>query len=465
MRPTKFRRPDIGRPATAGPYSVRRPGHAPSNSDVTSPSARSLKGRTPSASSTSPQKTVMVTRPNTSHSSHASISSHNSPARSTTSAKSITSKAMSSPRSSPPKAKSIANIGALSSSPSKPDEDFTMVVPTLTGLRESFQPSIPQTIDSSDDDDTATPLKPLKVYEDPFSSTGDQTTPRPAFAPVLGELPVNEDLVNVIRNGGDNTDDAEANLMSPGRLKQNTRLLDSGINKIKSKSLDVHGFRKLQGMIKENKAAWSDDRFSVLLLGLFEYLEAPLTSLSPEKAQDVKTQILATIKIMLKKDREAFVPYVINGFESLLVARGGYDSRSHIVSGLELIAKELVELGDPQASANSIVTQLQSEKITVEGSRTLSMGFHALKDLLAAKPEFVPSDASVEKMCKLLTKCIGDSDSGVRMDSMAFCVELHDRIGEARFWSAFGDVSGESKNLITYYVARRAKDLAVAAEA
>jgi CLIP-associating protein 1/2 len=461
MRPTKFRpapRPELtARPATAGPYSVRRPGHGPTNSDGTSPSTtRTVKARTPSASSTSPPKRP-TTRPNTSHSSHTSQSSHASPVRSTVN------RAAASPRASPAKPKS--SYSALtSSSPSKADEDFTMVVPTLAGLKGPHPQSVPQTIESSDEDEVVTPLKSMKVYEDPFSSTDDQSTPRPAIsAPVLGEVAVNEDASMLARNGMNGMNGSEMTKtapISPERIKQNSRLLDSGITKIKAKSLDVHGFRKLQGMIRDNKAAWADDRFDALLLGLFEYLESPLTSLSPEKVQDVKAQILATIKLMYKKDREAFRPHVPKGLESLLATRSCYDARAHIVSGLELLADELVTLADPKQTTDKITSQLQSEQMTLEGCRTLSMGLHVLKELLDAKNDFTPSGEEVKEMCKLAARCLESSESGVRMDAVQLCVSVHSRVGEATFWNALGGVKDDPKSLITYYIVKRQRELA-----
>jgi CLIP-associating protein 1/2 len=459
MRPTKFRpapRPELtARPATAGPYSVRRPGHGPTNSDGTSPSTNRMpKARTPSASSTSPPKRP-TTRPNTSHSSHTSQSSHASPVKSTVS------RVAASPRASPAKAKPSYN-SPTSSSPSKADEDFTMVVPTLSGLKGPHPQSVPRTIDSSDEDEIVTPLKSMKVYEDPFSSTDDQTTPRPIItAPVLEEVAVNEDARNLVRNDMNGSETAaKATPISPERMKQNSRLLDSGITKIKAKSLDVHGFRKLQGMIRDNKAAWSDDKFDVLLLGLFEYLEAPLTSLSPEKVQDVKAQILATIKLMYKKDRDAFRPHVPKGLESLLATRSCYDARAHIVSGLELLADELVTLADPKQTTDTITSQLQCEQMTLEGCRTLSMGLHVLKELLDAKKEFVPSEEEVKEMCKLAARCLESSESGVRMDAVQLCVSLHSRVGETRFWGALGGVKDDPKSLITYYIVKRQREVA-----
>lgn len=469
MRPTKFRpapRPElIARPATAGPYSVRRPGHGPSNSDssTTSPStSRPTKARTPSASSNSPPKKP-IARPNTSHSSrpttsqssYASHSSHTSPAKSTVS------RAAHSPRPSPAKGpikvKSAMNL--MSPSPSKADEELTMVVPTITGLNSSNTPKA-QLIDSSDDEDTVTPLRPVKVYEDPFSSTDDQTTPRPAItASVLEEVPVNEDAANVTRNGLHGTDADKLSQMSPEKFKQNTRLLESGINKIKAKSLDVHGFRKLQGMIRDNKIGFVDNKFDDLLLGLFEYLEAPLISLPPEKIQDVKAQILATIKLMYKKDRELFRPHVLKGFESILATRSCYDARAHIVSGLELLADELVTLADSKQTTETITSQLQSEQMNLEGCRTLSMGLHVLKELIDFKKDFVPTFEEVNEMCALAARCLESSESGVRMDAVQLCVSVHSRVGENQFWSALGGVKDDPKSLITYYIVKRQREV------
>jgi CLIP-associating protein 1/2 len=74
------------------------------------------------------------------------------------------------------------------------------------------------------------------------------------------------------------------------------RLLDSGIAKIRSRTLDPHGFRMLQGLarnhpvrqaLQENNGEeipydiWDDGtKFGELLISLLDYLEAPIVSLS-----------------------------------------------------------------------------------------------------------------------------------------------------------------------------------------
>lgn len=445
VRPTKFRpRPEIARPATAGPYSVRRPPHATTNTSETSnasPENTSCRARTPSVTTSPPRRTVP--RPDTSQSNH-SHPLHPSPSKEHTD-----SKIPLSPRTSP-KA-NVVNKHAHIPSPAKDDEDLTMVMPNATSLpaQEVDQPNPP----------VLNPAKSLTVYEDPFSAADDQTTPRPTFsAPVLEEVPVNEDAAKLGMPNSATDGALKDTSLSPEKRKQNSKLLDSGITRINSKSLDVHGFRKLQGLIRENKVTWTDDRFDALLLGLFDYLEAPLASLAPEKAQDVKAQILATINVMLKKDREAFRSHVPKGMRSLLATRSSYDSRVHIVSGLDILASELVTLGSPEGTANTIITVLQNQEMSVEGCRMLSMGLRVLTELLDTATSWAHTDIEISNLANLAVRCLESTDSRVRMDATHLCVALHMCIGENNFWNQVMGIKDDPKNLVTYYIVKRQKE-------
>jgi CLIP-associating protein 1/2 len=359
--------------------------------------------------------------------------------------KHVVSRSPVSPRESP------KSLTTQTSSPSKGDEDFTMVIPR--GLPTESKPI---TDLKNFNRDAITPAKSLKVYEDPFSDNDDQATPRPMFTvPVLGEVPINEDAINLTKADGI----AGFEMTSPEKSKQNSRLLDSGITKVKSKSLDVHGFRKLQGLIKENKSFWSNGRFDTLLLGLFEYLEAPLLSLTPEKVQDVKAQILTTIKLLLKKDYEAFKPHVSEGLRSLLETRSCYDARAHIVSGLELLADELAVLANPKEAIDCIIAVLAGEEGTPESRRRLSLGLHVIKRLLDSTKPFVPSDKEMDNIGKLALRCLESGDSGVRMEAVQLCVALHENVGEKRFWDVMSSVRDDPKSLIMYYVVKRQREL------
>lgn len=469
VRPRK--RPEMAaRPATAGPYSVR--GHDHPSTERSSPNeAQRTKAITPKTFTASPKRTAPRTRPG-----HVATASEGSVP---TPSKVPSTKAGPSPRVTP--SKSRLHPPTLSPSPSKVHEEISMVVPVLypkasppqaparSPVPSSPAPSSPAPSSPAPPTppaieiisvDTETPKQTVKVFEDPF--TEDQTTPKSSFAvPVLEDKPVNEDAANLqnMSQGDLEHNGLDGSLIfSPEKAKQNNRLLDSGISKVKAKSLDVHGFRKLQGIIRDSKAGFSDDKFDALLSGLFEYLESPLVQVPPEKIQDVKAQILATIKLLLKKMRDSFQPHVSRGLESLLRARAGYDGRTHIVSGLELLADELVAIGDASEITVVLCRMLGAMDADATTSRSMSMGLHVLKEMVEVRRQFAPSPAELETLAGLAGRCIESLESAVRMDAVQLCVALHERVGDARFWEAMKGVRDDPKSLITYYIVKRQRE-------
>jgi CLIP-associating protein 1/2 len=337
-----------------------------------------------------------------------------------------------------------------------------MVIPKLSSLSSNMEQMNLDGPTKSSEPRMTTPAKSLQVYEDPFSA-GDNTTPRPVLStPVLEELPVNEDSVNQ-QSTPIASNNVKAGLLSPEKTRQNSRLLDSGISKVKAHALDVHGFRKLQSVVKDNnKNVWTDIRFEALTLGLFEYLEAPLDNLSVEKAEDVKTQVLLTITLMLKKDRQQFASYVEKGIDSLLVARSFFHAKAHIVGGLDKLATEMVILGDSKDIAHTILRRLQAQDMTTEGCRSLSMGMQILKSMMSGPATYTPTDEQAESIASLLISCLESSDSGVRMAAVKVAVALHTKIGGEAFWRIMGEVKQDPKNLIYYYIEKGQKEAAVA---
>ncbi|KAI1813178.1 ARM repeat-containing protein [Poronia punctata] len=322
----------------------------------------------------------------------------------------------------------------------------------------------------------ATPSKPVKVYEDPFveyqTSTPRPQSDEPEARPALGDIPLNEDVAKVPQAVSEavtvtvTAAEAEAEIentelpRSPDKTRQNqnARLLDSGLARVKGQTLDVHGFRKLQSLIRENKLPLSDNNFSVLLVGLFEYLESPLDNLGAQKVQDVKAQVLATMKLLLKVDIDSFQPHVSRGLEALLRTRSSYDARTHMVSGLELLADELVRIGDADEITVTMTRFLGQMTLDTAGYRSLSMGLHVLRKLLESHPSFVPTDKEVAGLTGLASRCLESKESGVRMDAVQLCVGLHERLGDARFWNSMKGVRDDPKSLITYYVVKRQRE-------
>ncbi|GAP82899.1 putative protein STU1 [Rosellinia necatrix] len=491
MRPAR-RRPEIAaRPATAGPYSVRT--HDGPSAERSSPESVRSKGITPKTIAGSPRRTVPKARPG--HATTASESNVNAHTPTKTPATS----AVAALRPSPAKAKTTLGDVPLSSPPK--DEELTFVAaPSTEDLKEILQISSPKIIVSSRDSSPhpieitpveitsppqpsaappaalpvespkrentvslttpePTPSKPLQVYEDPFVE--DQPTAQPAQdqpteRPALEDIPVNEDAAKLSQAVAEMHSTSPP--CSPDKTRQNSRLLDSGIARVKGQTLDVHGFRKLQSLIRENKLAFGDDKFNALLLGLFEYLQSPLDGLSNQKVQDVKAQVLATIKLLLKMHNDNFQPHVSMGLEALLRTRSSYDARTHIVAGLELLADELVHLGDADEITMTMIRSLGQIELDSAGYRGVSMGLHVLKELIDSRPLFVPTEGEVAGLASLATRSLESKESAVRMDAVQLCVALHARLGDARFWESMKTVRDDPKSLITYYVVKRQRE-------
>ncbi|PTB70779.1 ARM repeat-containing protein [Trichoderma citrinoviride] len=442
MRPAK-RRPEVARPATAGPYSVRdQPSPEPGKATSATSSTSSRQG-----GATTPKRPSSRAH----HASHASESGMISPTF-------VRPTQIPSPRASPARLRhSQTTVHTMS--PTRATDDLTLVVPTLSSIQSAaprlesprqpaYMPASPPAVLPSGNSQSPR----LKVYEDPFTEDQPMPTPSLPTAPVLEERTINEDAANIRRSLSD-----ESGL--PEKNGQNARLLDSGISKIRSKTLEVHGFRKLQSLIRDPKTVFTDQRFEALLVGLFQYLEDPLSDLPADKAQDVKAQILTTIKLLLKKERKNFQPHVSRGLESLLQTRGSYDTRAHVVSGLELLADELVTLSDGSETAVVLTKRLQlCSDTTVEGCRTLSMGLHVLKEMLDKRPEYVPTHKELLRLTGLAGRCLESTDSGVRMDAVKLCVALHARVGEAAFWEGMAEIRDDPKSLITYYIVKKQRE-------
>ncbi|KAJ3560439.1 hypothetical protein NPX13_g9301 [Xylaria arbuscula] len=502
MRPAR-RRPEIAaRPATAGPYSVRS--HDGPSAERPSPESIRSKAITPKTITGSPKRTAPRPRPG-----HASTASESNVTATTPTKKPVV-KAAASPRISPAKAKPTLSHPPPSS-PSQ-DENLTFVsVPSIDtlNLKESLQPSSPQIIVSPQeasrvDEPTspevatpleaepspppetaqepenepengpeqekdevtvlpstpkATPSKPVQVYEDPVVE--DQASPQPQPSeftqrPALEDIPVNEDAVKLSQVPTESDDTVPP--CSPNKPRQESRLLQSGITRVANKSLDVHGFRKLQSLVRENKLPFDDAKFNALLIGLFNYLESPLDGIATQKVQDIKAQVLATIKLLLKMHSDNFQPHISRGLEALLRTRSSYDARTHIVAGLELLADELVQIGDAAEITVTMTRSLGQMDLDTVGYRGLSMGLHVLKELIDIRSSYVPTDREVADLTALAIRCLDCKESGVRMDAVQLCVALHARLGDAKFWDSMKTIRDDPKSLITYYIVKRQRE-------
>ena len=362
----------------------------------------------------------------------------------------------------------------------------------------------------------------VKVYEDPFTGGLDEVT-RTATEiqkPVLEELPPNEQSLegrrhvgyDVFGDGNSMTGVAEGQPRSPQKATDNSfangdgsalqdrtellrsrRLLASGIERIGARTLDAHGFRRLQELIKNTPEIWEGtSKFSELLSALLESLEAPpspaeLGKATSAKAQNLKGQVLATTRALLVLYRKEAAPYYARALCSVVTAKAFIDSTSHIAAELDKTADEIVRLGNISECVDSVLDLLtsihnrdsvspaaaatdatssppkpgQSASEHTSTARTVTAALTTLTSLLRSASgrniSFASNPAQTQRLGGAAVRSLSDVDPDVRKAALDFCVELHERLaGDPKtFWKALAGTEERHLNLITYYLARK----------
>jgi CLIP-associating protein 1/2 len=235
------------------------------------------------------------------------------------------------------------------------------------------------------------------------------------------------------------------------------RQLARCISRIRSRTLDDLGFRKLQGLISCDDKIFEDEgMYDEMLLALLDALEAPNTEKPAPlgRPSGNKFQILVTIRIMFTDNRKYLEAYFPRAMSALLLARRNFQTRNHIVTGLEETAQDFITACIPPDVIDAVMDVLEAEERDSTGIRIIAMGLHILTGLSARLRELrITVDPFQERrMAKFALVCLREDASVVRRAVIEFCLELKRLITpEARFFSLVtGDVDS-FKNLITYY--------------
>jgi CLIP-associating protein 1/2 len=329
----------------------------------------------------------------------------------------------------------------------------------------------------------------LKVYEDPVGRGSESPAPsqivsRPS---VLEELPINEPPIyqpQLSPNYPLLAEESESPLyhrkwinieagtrrVSDSDKTDNPylmrRMLESGIVRIKAGTLDAHGFRKLQALIRGQEDIWEHGvKFDELLLPLLGNLESPNVDYSKRgfgRGQDLKTQVLMTIRLLQQHQPSHFSAHYSRALCAIILARQHYNSTSHMVCGLEETSETIVAQCDPLPSVDAVLDLLEVEPH--DDSDTLFMSLYVLAGLLHrvssnpdSRGESTISHQNV-RLGNVAARCLRSTNPDVRRGVVEFVLELHDAVKDkARFWSLIDGVGEDHRSLITYYLARREK--------
>ncbi|TKA79718.1 hypothetical protein B0A49_02679 [Cryomyces minteri] len=330
-------------------------------------------------------------------------------------------------------------------------------------------------------------VEEMKVYEDPFTATDQEVVRTPkSEKTILEELFLDQNSrVRSPSNGsvsnnssprsGDGANGSGPTVQDKAETLRSCRMLASGINCINARNLDAHGFRRVQELVKSNQDIWSDgERFGELLLALLDYLEAPNDTLktTPLKAQNLKTQVLSTIRAMLVLHRKGAAPYYSRALCTVLATRKQYDSTSHITSDLEKTAAEIVRYGQPDECLNAALGLVETSPSSSSSSpdaahntRTTTFSLSVMTSLLqqSTNPRpLVLTAQHKQRLSALAVRFMNNVDPDVRKANMEFCIELYERLGREKgeFWKCLGGPNGVGEgglNLLSYYIARRSR--------
>lgn len=346
----------------------------------------------------------------------------------------------------------------------------------------------------------------VQVYEDPFVGDEPEASTLGAEKPVLEELPLNEKSIERRQSTdsssnevlmGESTEDrvrghhkttstgsvmqAESTDVTRPEVLRNRQLLTSGINKIRSRTVEAQMFRRLQEIVKSNQDIWGtdDEKFGELLLAALDYLEAPADTLKapPTKTANLKVQALATIRAMLSLYRKETAKYFSRVLCSLLQTKAQYENTSHIATDLEATADEIVKYGQTSDCLDAVLALIEDtpssspssspgSKASVESKstssiRTITMALGTLSSLIqisdAKNVDLSPEQTA--RLGKLAVKCLDDTDADVRKADVEVCISLHERIGgdKEAFWKAVAGAREQHLNLLTYYLAKRGR--------
>ena len=346
------------------------------------------------------------------------------------------------------------------------------------------------------------PEKP-KVYEDPESppAVGSPSrSPNIAISTVkssvLEELPVNEPTIlgqrdnkqssiqeriprlsQVLSLGEENDhrrwgkiESAERRRSISPRSKDPIKareMIDKGIIRIRAKALDVHGYRKLQGLLRYHETIFADEaKYDEMLMALIEALEAPGDDKRSTLGRplDLKTQILVTIRLMLTLNKAYFSTYYPRVMTALLNTRRHYELTNHIVSGLEKTSEDIVATCDPPDVIDAVLDLIETEGKDDEGHRSITMGIYVLKGLLRRlnKNRVYLNHPEVERLGKLANRNLAEPQPDIRRAITDFCVELHEMVNDDEsFWRMIGSPTGDLRNLLTYYIVKQSSQAAL----
>ena len=321
------------------------------------------------------------------------------------------------------------------------------------------------------------PADEVQIYEDPFvedaTLAGAQEERK-----VLGELPLNENVRSEspprsIGSSNSPRSPPHTNGARPPPLSstpqdraevtRNRRLLASGIERIRTKTLDAHGFRRVQDLAKFRGDIWDGGKkYDELMAVLLEYLQTmdndTKLAQQPSKLAGLKTQALGVLRALVALHHKEAAAWYAKALITVLLIRRAVDTNSHVVSDMQRTADEIVKEASPDTCIDAILDFLPES--SDESPRMVTMTLSILRQLVLKTKQDDEVDLGSERKSRLAqatARYLNDSDSEVRKVDVDLASDLFDVFepSKADFWQEFKGVDEGRLGLLTYYIAKK----------
>ncbi|KAF2861617.1 ARM repeat-containing protein [Piedraia hortae CBS 480.64] len=378
------------------------------------------------------------------------------------------------------------------------DDGFTMVMPTMTShqprtqsplaTRTPLKAMFDQARDKLDRNSpmqrhgmpevasepqsaVTTQAEEIPIYEDPFV-TGAGTAPMNGDRKVLGEIKVNENArVASPINNGDSSESAgtspqplngvEPSPQERADLHRSKKLLSSGIERIRNKSLDVHGFRRVQDLAKSKQDIWDGGkRYDELMTVLLDYLQTFDTIIpTPPKATSLKTQAMILMRTLLTRQRKHATAWQAKALVTVFACQNSTTiSNGYFATDVEKTADEIVRTSQPEVCIDATLDFLGQD----QGDGAVAMALYTLRRLVEttkARSSSVELETSVRtRLTSTAAANLCHADAEVRKADVELASELFELFAEKNeFWDAFKGTDEGRLGLLTYYIAKRGK--------
>ena len=248
--------------------------------------------------------------------------------------------------------------------------------------------------------------------------------------------------------------ESQTNNASDGSTASTLRLVDSGIKRISSKTLDAHGFRKLQTTVNNNMEALPREKLVQLVRAVIPQLG---DDVSPTDDR-ILTQQLLLLKTLSKEKKVPIAQLLPDILRNVLSAMGRYDEQSHTQVTLENSFDEfagLAELPLPQVMDSALaLLREKTGALDAQSLRTLGHAIDGVAKLLQTQAQHGGlKAASLDAILDAALAGIGNLDASIRKKSYGLAAEVYKTTPDQdKFWADVEQLPPSDKAMLHYTV-------------